>query len=279
MLVNFSGINNGYIYNNQPRFINFCGTREPVSDRFEKSGEPIELGIFNPFSDKFMHKKERIDLEQPCRFEIKDTKDKYHPLVVDYDPSRTGIIRNRRNGLPVVVNILKLECPYYDNQTAYAFMSKDLKQQYGYVSLCIPMIDDKNSGGLLKDYPEYGITGKRAIVSYLRNFDEDNVCGVGKLADRLGVQYCLENGFEPNIMSYADEYSHVAHFKRGKRFIPPEEGSEDYKFLKDQYGITDPNEILQYLIQDAEWNGTDVDLTGWGYLMMYLPKDMIDKYR
>lgn len=279
MLVSFSGINNRYIQSIQPRFTNFCGIQNPAADRFEKSGELIDLGIFNPFTDKFVHSKQRIDLDNPCRFKIYDRENKYYPLVVDYDPSRTGVIKDKKSNSPIDVNILKLECSNYDTQTAFAFMSKDLKHEYGYVDLCIPLIDDKNAGGLFNDYPEYGITGSRAIVSYLRNLDEENVSGIGKLADKVGVRYCIENGMEPNIMSYADEFSHVAHYKRGKRFIPPKEGSEDYKFLKEQYGKTDPNEILQYLIQDAAWNGTDVDLTGWGYLTMYLPKELAEKYR
>ena len=258
---------------------NFCGINKTCTDVFEKSGELVKLSIYNPFTLRRLDSKQLINFNQPSKIIMKDPLNKKYPLIVDYDPNRTGFLKNRKTDQPIEVNILKSESRSHINQTAYHFMSKNLKEEYGYVELCLPIPDKNSSNELLKDYPEYGIVGKRAVVSYLQNWDEENIKGVGILADKLGVKYCLENGFEPNIVSYADAFSHVSHFKRGKRFIPPAEGSEDYKFLKSQYGKTDPNEILLSEIQNANWNGTTVDLTGWGYLMMYLPKDLIEKYR
>ena len=279
MLINFSGITNNYRYNPRPQSLKFCGTQRPENDRFEKSGDLVRMKIFNPFTNNFINTEQKIDLKNSCVFTVKNPKDKVHPLIVDYDPSRTGSIKNKQNSSPIAVNILKTRCPGFRNEVAYHFMSKDLKHEYGHVSLCIPIMSDRETNELLKDYPEYGIVGPRAVVTYLQNWDDKNIGGVGKLADKTGVQFCLENGFEPNIVSYADTNSHVAHFKRGKRFITPPESSYDYEFLNKKYGKTNPNDILQELIQDAEWNGTTVDLDGWGALLMYLPEDMINQYR
>ena len=276
MIINFqSGINIHNIQQNHSNKISFSGITKP--DIFEKNGELIKLSLFNPFTMRRLESKQKIDLKKECKIIMKDPLAERNPLILDYNPSRTGSLIDKKKKSPIPVNILKSECQHYENQIAYHFMSKDLKKEYGYVELYTPIFDSKNE--LLKDYPEYGIVGPRVIVSYLQNWDESKVGGVGKLADKLAVKYCQEQGIEPNIVSYADAYSHVAHFKRGKRFIPPKEGSEDYIFLKKQYGKTDPNEILQSEIQNAKWNGTDVDLLGWGYLMMYLPKDLIEKYR
>ena len=280
MHINVSGLNSINPYFNYHHSPKFTGVGVTPPDSFEKSGDDIKMKIYNPFTERALSGDYKIDLNSPQKIVVEDEYDSQHPLILDYDPSRTGVLRNKTTKMPFEVNILKSTCPCYDHQVGYHFMSKDLKKEYGYVQLCRPMIDNSNyKCDLFLDYPEYDIVGPRIVVQYLKNMDEDNVSGVGILADKMAVKHCLEEGIEPNIVSYAGENSHVAHFKRGKRFIPPNKGSIDYIFLNSKYGKTDPNEILMEQIQDAKWHGTDVDLSYWGYLMMYLPKDLIEEYR
>ena len=53
---------------------------------------------------------------------------------------------------------------------------------------------------------------------------------------------------------------------------------QDYEFLKYKYGKTDPNDILEQLIKESDRTGDPVDLDGWGYLVMYMPEKLAEKY-
>ncbi len=246
-------------------------------DTFEKrEKQECRVKLFNPFSNNYCSDKVNIDLNNQAVFEIENKMDGETPLVVDYDPARRGSLYDKKSGRPFSVNILKTTTENFPNSVGYHFVSKDLSHEYGYVHLFKSV---ENNSELTRDYEDIGVVGDRIEVLYLRNFEDSKIGGVGKLADKMAVRYCLENGIEPNVVSYADTGSHVAHYKRGKRFIEPEKGSEEWEFLKLNYGKTNPNEILEELIKKSEKENDFVDLSGWGYLVTYMPKELADRYR
>lgn len=257
----------------------FLGSQYITNDHFERKSNDTEIKLFSPFSHEFYTSNVNLNKEQSRVFKLKNPKSAETDLIVEYNPSRTGVLYDKTNGRPFAVNILKSSTDNFPNSVAYHFMSKDLKHEFGYVQFYKPTIDELGDSELTKDYPKYGIEGERIEVLYLRNYNDKKIGGIGKLADKMAVRYCQELGIEPNIVSYADEWSHVAHYKRGKRFIPPQKGTDEYDFLKTNYGKTDPNSILKNIIESADNNNEDVDLLGWGYLMMYLPKELAEKYK
>lgn len=256
----------------------FCA--EIKTDIFEKNN-PLKTNIklFNAFTNTYCDSKVYLNLNEPRKFALSNPKEDESDLIVDYNPSRTGFITDKRTGRTINVNILKSTQENFEGFTSYHFVSKDLKHEYGYVTFYEPDKNESRLYGLSKDYPEYGIVGERLEVLYLQNNNDNKIGGIGKLADKIAVQHCFENNIEPNIISYADINSHVAHYKRGKRFILPEENSPEYEFLNKKYGETDPNRILEKLIDKSDETGDDVDLSGWGCLIMYLPKNFVEAYK
>ena len=130
-------------------------------------------------------------------------------------------------------------------------MSRSLSKEYGYVHLSLhrdPRADLKESSfldrELLINYPKHKIQGPRVIVEYLQNWEDSKKGGIGRLADKLAVKYCIENNIKPVIISNADRGSHVAHYLRGKRFLPPEKDTSSYDYLAKNYGCTNLNKIL-----------------------------------
>ena len=171
-------------------------------------------------------------------------------------------------------------------QTTYHFIEKDLKTEAGYVT-----IDDwsklkKDScywevyenSALLDNYPELGITGKRVSIEYLQNNNEELYAGIGAAADQIAVEYCLKNGFKPNITSVADYESHIAHYNRGRRFFEISKNDIDidaYEFLE-QFGTLKPDKIIEKRIA-ASKTGERIDTSDLGALHMYMPQEIIQK--
>lgn len=198
-------------------------------------------------------------------------------------PVANGTIFDRKLNKPVDVTVLKIN--KNENETTYRFVSKNRKKEYGYVdlTLCKKIKDFENvyygsDACLLKDYPQYGINGPRVIVDYLQNNNDSRYSGIGKLADKITVKHCLDNGIKPVIISIADWDSHVAHYKRGKRYLPLESGTKTYNFFMKKYGTTDVNQLLEKLIKEAEQNDEKVDISDWNPIPMYMPKELAQKY-
>lgn len=122
----------------------------------------------------------------------------------------------------------------------------------------------KPRGILLKDYPELGVTGDRVIVHMLQNFNEAEYSGIGLLADKIAVEHCLKQGIEPNIVSEAAYKSHVAHYLRGKRFIP--------------FKGVDYNKEIEKLV-DKRTIGEHIDTSDYGTLFTYMPREMISRLK
>jgi len=138
----------------------------------------------------------------------------------------SGNLINKTNKEKVPVDIYKTN----DTKTVstYHFMAPKGKNKYGYVTLAVLKEPQKHKSSyegyeqkVLDDYPEQGIVGPRVIVDMLENDSKGEVGGVGFLADKMAVRHCLEHGINPPlIVSEALPNSHIAHYKRGKRFLP-----------------------------------------------------------
>lgn len=193
-----------------------------------------------------------------------------------------GHIYNKKTKEDVVVEILKEKNEHFI--TTYHFVSPTSKKYHGYVTLALldePKKYDSCYEGyekkVLDDYPELDIVGPRAIVDYLRNNDEQEYGGVGLLADKLGVKHCLDNGFPPLIISEAAKNSHIAHYKRGKRFLPLKPESNEYKFFMERYGTADVNKIIKTSLEQS--NGEKLDIREWPNLIMRLSEEKVEQYR
>lgn len=219
-----------------------------------------------------------INLSKPCKIVLDKVesilKYKQKAMVAEYNPNRNGTIYvskiNKKTGdivrKPMKVNIMSSFDGKY--QTTFHFMKPDLSKELGYVSI----IDLKMQGlqrGLKNPPPQI-------TVDYLENWNDQKYHGIGELADRLCIEYCLKKGYPPAVVSYADIGSHIAHYKRGKRFFPLEKDSLTYNYFKENYNCTDLNKIIKTLLQKS--NGRHVSIDNWGITKMYMPKKLIDKY-
>ena len=270
---------------NAPKTINFkAGT-----DTFEKNTKEkdLELNIYNPYENATFHIKTPIDLTKKQQIFLTSRYPRFagKKLVVDYNPQRFDYIIDKKSNRREKVMILVGRDEKKPDEISYHFMSRSLNKEYGYVHLSLhrdPVGDLRASSfldrELLINYPRYNIKGPRVIVEYLQNWNDSKKGGIGKIADKLAVQYCIENGIKPVIISNADRGSHVAHYLRGKRFLPPEKDSSSYEYLKKHYGCTNLNKILEKLIKEAEKNEEKIDLGDLGMFPMYMPEELVEKY-
>lgn len=195
----------------------------------------------------------------------------------------SGNLINKTNKEKVPVDI------YMTNDTStvstYHFMSKtDKKKKYGYVTLATLKEPQKHKSSyegteqkVLDDYPNQGIVGPRVIVDMLENNAKNEITGVGFLADKIGVKHCLDNNIKPPlIISEAMKNSHIAHYKRGKRFLPLEKGSDEYKFFKEKYGTANVNKVISNILKTS--NGEKQDISDWPPLIMKLSDEKVNQY-
>lgn len=221
------------------------------------------------------------------------SKPLFEKIKVNFNPENRAIIYKKVKD-PKSGKVKKVPCEVYvaeskkDGwQTTYHFIEKDMKTEAGYVT-----IDDwsklkKDStmwsvyenSALLDEYPKLGVTGKRVSVEYLQNNNEALYAGIGTAADQLAVEYCLKNGFKPNITSVADYESHIAHYNRGRRFFEISKDDIDidaYEFLE-QFGTLNPNKIIEERMVAAK-AGERIDTSDLGALHMYMPQEIIQNY-
>lgn len=259
-------------------------TSNPAVDTFEKTSTPesFNMKVFNPYTNSYCDSDVALDLTKPQRISLVHNsrhsyKDKF--LELDYNPQRYDHLFDKINNTKIKTMILISESGRY--KTSYHFMSENLDKEYGYVELSKcknPRVFDTPYYDLLKDYPDFDIVGPRVIVDYLQNWDDKQIGKIGHLADKLTVKFCLENNLPLNIISVADKGSHVAHYLRGKRYLPIDKDTCTYTFFKERYGKDDINEILSELIQKAKQAGEKVNLKDWGTQTMYMPKELCEKY-
>lgn len=235
--------------------------------------------LYNPIRQRSCYTKEFIDTSRPKTFDCYTDGNKIKSCSVEFNPKNVGQIYDKINKKPIDVYILKLHDYGFKNEDSFSFVSKDLKHEYGYVELSknykrYPIKLDEN-------YPNEGIIGNRLVVSYLENYDDETYGGIGKLADKVSVRYCIENNIPTNIISIAGDDSQLAHYSRGKRFIKPEKDTGEYDFLMDTYGTPNPNKALKLLLNKSKKQGQKIDMDGWNrfYFKMFLPKHLVEKYK
>ena len=243
-------------------------------DVFEKSQKQTE-----PFEIKFNHICPKTKTPKKIKA-VLNPLDK-GTIYIKVLNKNTGDIEKR----PMTVDIAKTE---EDSSVSYYFLTPKTHDEIGFV-----VIDDWKKARfnylfdydvlentrLLDNFPQQGILGDRISIYYLQNNDETKYSGIGKLADQIAVEYCLQEGIEPNILSIADSNSHVAHYKRGRKFIPVDKYDKDldyYDFVK-KYGTNDPNKIIEERIANTP-EGQKVDTSDLYGLYMYMPQEVIKKY-
>ena len=259
--------------------VNFMGKN--TSDIFEKNQDNKCVGnyadglyIANPIGFYSININKQIDITKPQKF-----VDDEFGWTVEFDPKRQGQLVDKKTGKPIDVFILKIQDSLEEYIDSFHFVSKDFQHEYGHVEFSYDM--ESYSEAYTKDYSKENIIGDRIIVSWLKNEDDEHIGGVGKLADKVAVKYCVENNITPNIVSLAGDDSHLAHYSRGKRFIQPGKYSNERAFLMGTYGTKDPNQVLEKLLKKSKQTGEKIDLSDWNeyYFMMYLPQDLVEKYK
>ena len=141
----------------------------------------------------------------------------------------------------VPVKILKESKLVGDYGTITKYVIKDNKIPVGYVNI---------------HYIPDGIE-----VMFLKNMYPNLYSGVGKIADQIEVEHCLNRGLKNfKIISSANFNSHALHFLRGKRFV-----SEAV------------NENVKSIIEKTP-KGCAYDTTSIGRVAMYMPLELINKY-
>ncbi len=262
----------------------FTSNLNTKSDSFEKTSalKNFNMKVFNPYTDSYCDSDINVDLAKPQTITLAHNSRKSYrnrALELDYSPKRYDYLYDKVNNKDLKTMILISGND--TNKTTYHFLTENLDKEYGYVELSKcdnPRVFDTPYYDLLKDYPEYNISGPRIIVDYLQNWDDTKIGKVGHLADKLAVKFCMDNHMPFNIISVADKGSHVAHFLRGKRYLPIDKDTCTYTFFKEQYGKDDINEILTELINEAKHKGVKADIGGWGTQAMYMPKELVQKY-
>lgn len=124
------------------------------------------------------------------------------------------------------------------------------------------------------DYPEEGLFGDRISIEYLKNNYPEEYCGIGEACDQIAIEYCLKESITPQIISEADPKSIIAHYKRGRRFLPATKNSKEYI---EEFGTNDINKIIEKRIKETP-HGEDIYCEDLGIPTMYMPKEVVAKY-
>lgn len=273
--------------------LKYCPQFKMKEDVFELSAKTLSriekrtIKIYNAHIDKMELSSFKIDLSKPGVFVQKTSSFRGLPdSKIEYNPNQNAFISvreidkktNKIKKVPLEVNIAKSNP---DNETmVYHIFKKDLSEEIGYVVFkehtkkhpCYSIYYQD----ILKDYPDFGITGDRLLVHYVRNLDDKKYSGVALLADKLAVNHCIKNNIKPNIISYAAENSHIAHYKRGKRFLPLD-FQPAIEFYQKNYNETDVNKIVKSLIEKSK-SGEKIDISSFGEVPMFLPQNLISKF-
>ena len=128
---------------NKSANISFKAAASPKNDTFERTSalKNIDMTVYNPFDNVTCTNSVRVDLSKPQKIHLKSNKPvtKYRGFIprveipdieLDYNPKRTGVIWDKEKNKPIKVVILKSSKG--KNDTAYHFMSPNLKKEYGY---------------------------------------------------------------------------------------------------------------------------------------------------
>lgn len=262
-----------------------------AAQKAAKEHPRIKMHVTLPIGNKSFVVTQRINLNEKQNIILESLKNTDERLVLQYNPLNKATIFQKvgkRKKQPLDVVVLKSTDKA---ETSFYFMTKDLKEQVGFLKITDPQLmkkiskqdfnNDLKGFYLLDDFPEYGVKGKRILVDYLKNLDEEKYSGIGVLADRVCVEYCMQRKIKPMILSESlmdtgkDNAPHIAHYKRGKRFLPlRDKGAKDV--FEDLYGETDTNKVIEKLLERKK--GKKIDTSDWGLAPMYLPENKVKEY-
>lgn len=240
------------------------------------------MRVNNPHTYSYSSGEISVDLSKPQKIILPHNDSKTYSdniLTLDYNPKRFDYIKDKHTLRPIKTYIL-IGKNSNSNTTSYHFMSEDLEKEYGYVNISDNFYNLKLAHllylyeDIYNDYPQLGITGPRIIIEYLENLDKSNIGDIGILADKISVAHCIKNNIKPVIVSMADRDSHVAHYIRGKRFIPIEKDSDKYNYYMKKYGTADINSIIKSLIENNSTKDR-ISTKDWSMLPMYMPQEKI----
>ncbi len=204
----------------------------------------------------------------------------FEELSVTMIPESRPVLFKRIKGVsgqvekvPVTLNLAESKDNY---RTFYHFLEPDTNKEVGFVAIAdwnkakdsIPYKMGMFDEGLIKNYPQLGVTGDRVSIDYVKNNNERLYAGVGNLADRLAIEYCLKHNLKPNVTLTASENAHSAHFQRGYRFVP----------VANFNGASfDPNKVVASRIKYNDV-GKRVNTRNLGNLYMYMPQEVVKKH-
>ena len=115
-----------------------------------------------------------------------------------------------------------------------------------------------------------------ASLLHVKNNFQSEYSGVAAVADQLAREYCLRNNIKPCIVSLSEINSHIAHYKRGRRFFIVKNGSGLNNFIA-KFGTDDPNKIIERRMKEAN-TSKHIDCSDLGELYMYMPESVIQQY-
>ena len=216
-------------------------------------------------------------------------------IHIKINPSHKGVVYRKEvnpltgktEKIPTEVYVARPETPESPAFPSFYFIDKNTKQEVGFVTLMDfrHLKNDKSFYAAYKDspyyeiFPELGIGKDRIAINALQNNQPDKYSGIGELADKVALEYCLKENITPNIVSIADKNSHAAHYKRGRRFFNIDKNDvniDGYEFLK-QFKTLNPNEIIEARIKGTA-AGDKVYTEDLGQLFMYMPQTVVEKY-
>lgn len=251
----------------------------------------IRVSVTLPTEKTTFAASQRINLNEKQNIILESLKNADEKLVLEYNPLNIGTVLQKvgkRKKQPLEVAVLRST---NKAATSYYFMTKDLKEQVGFLKITDPQLlkkisrkdfnDELKGFYLLDDFPEYGVKGKRILVDYLKNQNEEKYSGIGVLADRICVEYCMQRKMKPMIVSESvmgngrEGAPHIAHYKRGKRFLPLRDKAAKEVFIE-EYGEVDTNKVIEKLLETKKGKWTDT--ADWGLAPMYLPENKIREY-
>lgn len=197
------------IYIRRTQKANLRPTFACQKDRFEKNNKTETIAI----------KKKNGNISMYVEYNGKDNAIIYKKT---FNPETKQIEKT-----PVKVCVGKIITGHV---STYCLFDEKTKQQIGYVKLGdikkgieYNFYEAESDSPIQKDYPQYNIIGDRISIDFVENFCPNEYSGIGEVADQIALEYCLKENLPLQIISEAGQGSVIAHYKRGRKFLPVEE--------------------------------------------------------
>ncbi len=175
-----------------------------------------------------------------------------------------------KNG-KVVKSPVKVSVEFAEKPDGGVFKLYDSSNEYvgkGWFGFLKRKDKDKFSSITTESFSKLGLTGNKIYIKYLENAQPEKYSGVASLLEKTIIEYCLRKNLNPKVVFNAGANSHVAHFKRGARFLP----------CKTKEGLLiDINKLVKNIIAVTP-DGSKCRTDGIGLVPAYLPKEKIQEY-